>query len=84
MNIDWTALGQVFGVSLLATVGVVGVFTLGIIGTTRKPASPEGGADVEIGAAPAGAATSLARVGAYVCFAACVAVVAYGIQLTVA
>lgn len=67
MNIDWAALGQVFGVSLLATVGLVGVFTLGIIGssTTRE----DGGSPV------------LARSGAYLCFAFCTLAVAYGIYL---
>lgn len=36
MSIDWAALGQVFGISLTVTVGIVGVFTLGIVGTSRK------------------------------------------------
>ena len=33
MDIDWAALGQVFGVSLAASVALVGVFTLGIVGS---------------------------------------------------
>ncbi|WP_419993860.1 hypothetical protein [Streptomyces boninensis] len=74
MSIDWAALGEVFGVSLVVTVGIVGVFTLGIIGTARK-AAPEGGE----AAAPSGGA----RAGAMVCFAVCAAVVAYGIYLIV-
>ncbi|MFE7118964.1 hypothetical protein ACFU99_26455 [Streptomyces sp. NPDC057654] len=72
MNIDWAALGQVFGVSLVVTVGMVGVFTLGIVGTSRKPGEEGAGAG------------ALARTGAYACFAACAAVVAYGIYLIVA
>ena len=32
MNIDWAALGSVFGVSLVVTVALVGLFTLGIVG----------------------------------------------------
>lgn len=30
MSIDWAALGQVFGVTLVVTVGIVGLFTVGI------------------------------------------------------
>ncbi|MEV5507379.1 hypothetical protein [Streptomyces orinoci] len=39
MHIDWVALGQVFGVSVLMTVGLVGVFTLGIVGTSGSSRS---------------------------------------------
>ena len=65
MDIDWAALGQVFGVSLVATVGLVGVFTLGIVGNSARK---------EDGSTPA-----LARTGAYACYALCAAAVAYGI-----
>ncbi|MEV8564030.1 hypothetical protein AB0436_00295 [Streptomyces sp. NPDC051322] len=74
MNIDWAALGTVFGVSLVATVGLVGLFTLGVVGLARKSA-PDGAG----GTAPAPAA----RAGAYACFALCTAAVAYGIYLIV-
>jgi hypothetical protein len=78
MNIDWAALGTVFGVSLVATVTLVGLFTLGVVVLARKPA-PEGGAGI------AGTASALAaRVGASICFALCAASVAYGIHLIVA
>ena len=77
MHIDWAAFGQVFGVSVLVTVGMVGVFTLGIVGTSRKP--QEQGDGTVAATAP----SALARTGAYVCFAACAAVVAYGIYLVV-
>ncbi|WP_055554107.1 hypothetical protein [Streptomyces sp. NBRC 110028] len=76
MHIDWAALGQVFGVSLAVTVGVVGVFTLGIVGTSRT-AQPQP-------QTTAGGASPAARTGAYACFALCAAVVAYGIYLIVA
>ncbi|MEU3350653.1 hypothetical protein [Streptomyces sp. NPDC037389] len=79
MHIDWAALGQVFGVSLVVTVGLVGVFTLGIVGTSRKPEAA--GAT---SAADAGGSTALARTGAYACFALCAAAVGYGIYLIVA
>ncbi|MFF7329467.1 hypothetical protein ACIQU5_13615 [Streptomyces sp. NPDC090306] len=73
MNIDWAALGSVFGVSLVATVATVGLFTLGVAGLShRERAQARGGT------------AALATTGAYVCFAACVAAVAYGISLIVA
>ncbi|MGI5351540.1 hypothetical protein ACQEU8_25675 [Streptomyces sp. CA-250714] len=70
MNIDWASLGQVFGVSLAATVGLVGVFTLGIVAGSPRTA----------GSAP----SVLARTGAYACYAVCLAAVAYGIYLIAA
>ncbi|WP_416983030.1 hypothetical protein [Streptomyces sp. T028] len=73
MDIDWAALGSVFGVSLVVTVGLVALFTLGVMGLSRQErASAEGGS------------AGLAVTGAYVCFAACAAAVAYGISLIVA
>ncbi|MEU6354026.1 hypothetical protein ABZ896_32630 [Streptomyces sp. NPDC047072] len=73
MKIDWEALGSVFGVSLVVTVGLVALFTLGIMGLSRQER-----AQTEGGSAP------LAVTGAYACFAACAAAVAYGISLIVA
>ncbi|WP_043263796.1 hypothetical protein [Streptomyces sp. CT34] len=75
MHIDWAALGQVFGVTLVVTVGIVGLFTVGIVGTSRKPA-----ADGAAATAPAAGA----RAGALVAFALCAVAVAYGIYLIVA
>ncbi|MEU6925767.1 hypothetical protein [Streptomyces sp. NPDC046631] len=76
MNIDWAALGSVFGVSLVVTVALVGLFTLGIVGLSKQPepAAQDG----------SGSSLLLARAGAYVCFALCAAAVAYGIYLIVA
>ncbi|MCG7529120.1 hypothetical protein MHW47_32385 [Streptomyces sp. OfavH-34-F] len=77
MNIDWAALGTVFGVSLVTTVALVGLFTLGIVGLSKQPdPAAQGG--------PAGTPVLLARAGAYVCFGLCAAAVAYGIYLIVA
>ncbi|MGV4985190.1 hypothetical protein ACVB8X_20975 [Streptomyces sp. NRAIS4] len=73
MKIDWSALGSVFGVSLAFTVGLVALFTLGINGLARREK-----------AAAQGGSAALAVTGAYVCFAACAAAVAYGIYLIVA
>lgn len=73
MKIDWEALGSVFGVSLFATVALVALFTLGLMGLSKHEAATEQG----------GTAT-LARSGAYVCFAFVAAAVTYGIYLIVA
>ncbi|GHD27276.1 hypothetical protein ACIP3D_08885 [Streptomyces longwoodensis] len=73
MKIDWAALGSVFGVSLVVTVGLVALFTLGVAGlSARERAQARGGS------------AALAVTGAYACFAACAAAVAYGISLIVA
>ncbi|MEU1216278.1 hypothetical protein ACFYSH_31630 [Streptomyces sp. NPDC005791] len=74
MNIDWAALASVFGVSLVITVALVGLFTLGITGLARQTPTAQGG----------GGAGVLARTGAYACFGLCLAAVAYGIYLIVA
>jgi hypothetical protein len=73
MKIDWAALGSVFGVSLVVTVALVGLFTLGIMGLSRRERAVEQGGSAVV-----------AATGAYVCFAACAAAVAYGISLIVA
>ncbi|GAA2462036.1 hypothetical protein [Streptomyces macrosporus] len=72
MDIDWAALGQVFGVSLVMTVGLVCVFTFGIVGTRTDHGTGDGGAGL------------LGRVGAYASFALCAAAVAYGIYIIAA
>ncbi|MEV5912263.1 hypothetical protein DMH25_32400 [Streptomyces sp. WAC 01325] len=73
MKIDWAALGSVFGVSLVVTVALVGLFTLGVAGLSRRER-----------AVAQGGSASLAVTGAYACFAACAAAVGYGIYLIVA
>ncbi|MCX5523241.1 hypothetical protein OG342_10285 [Streptomyces bobili] len=73
MKIDWASLGSVFGVSLVITVTLVALFTLGIMGLSRRER-----------AAAQGDSATLAVTGAYACFAACAAAVAYGISLIVA
>lgn len=79
MDIDWAALGSVFGVSLGVTVALVGLFTLGIVGLSKHEAATSGAASATGSTAPVAA-----RTGAYVCFALCAAAVAYGIYLIVA
>ncbi|MEV7285982.1 hypothetical protein AB0O01_15660 [Streptomyces sp. NPDC093252] len=73
MEIDWAALGSVFGVSLVVTVALVSLFTLGISGLSRHERAVE-----------SGGGAALAVTGAYACFAACLGAVAYGIYLIVA
>ncbi|WP_329194208.1 MULTISPECIES: hypothetical protein [unclassified Streptomyces] len=72
MKIDWAALGSVFGVSLSATVALVALFTLGLVGLSKHETATEQG----------GTAT-VARSGAYACFALCGLAVAYAIYLIV-
>lgn len=73
MKIDWAALGSVFGVSLVVTVVLVALFTVGIAGLSRRERAAE-----------QGGSAALAVTGAYACFAACLAAVGYGIYLIVA
>ncbi|CAM5324084.1 Secreted protein OS=Streptomyces alboniger OX=132473 GN=CP975_07800 PE=4 SV=1 [Streptomyces alboniger] len=73
MSLDWSALGQVTAVSIGVTVAVVVVFALGVLGLARFE-----GAREENGTVHAGSLTQAA-----LCFAACAAVVAYGIYLIV-
>ncbi|MFH9067005.1 hypothetical protein ACH4GM_38255 [Streptomyces coeruleorubidus] len=73
MKIDWAALGSVFGISLVVTVALVALFTLGITGLSRREQ-----------AVAQGGSAGLAVTGAYACFAACAAAVGYGIYLIVA
>ncbi|WP_028814290.1 hypothetical protein [Streptomyces flavidovirens] len=73
MKIDWAALGSVFGVSLVVTVALVGLFTLGIVALSKQ----------ESASAQGGGSAVAARTGAYACFALCAAAVAYGIYLIV-
>ncbi|MEV6327989.1 hypothetical protein [Streptomyces sp. NPDC051909] len=83
MKIDWAALGSVFGVSLVATVALVGLFTLGVVALGKQEqATADGGTSHAEGRG--GGSAALARTGAYACFALCAAAVAYGIYLIVA
>ncbi|MFH8486518.1 hypothetical protein [Streptomyces longisporoflavus] len=82
MDIDWAALGSVFGVSLAVTVALVGLFTLGIVALSKRETATSGAA-TPAAASSAGSAPMAARTGAYVCFALCAAAVAYGIYLIV-
>ncbi|ASY35597.1 MULTISPECIES: hypothetical protein [unclassified Streptomyces] len=84
MNIDWAALGSVFGVSLLVTVGLGGAFALGIAGLSRASAATAAEDGGTGGGTGAGGQALLARLGAYACFGVCLAAVAFGIYVIVA
>jgi hypothetical protein len=83
MHIDWAALGSVFGVSLAVTVGLVGLFTLGIVGLSKQGSGDGGSGDGASGDGRSGGSVAVARTGAYACFALCAAAVGYGIFLIV-
>ena len=72
MHIDWASIGQVAVVSIGVAAGVVAVFTLGVVALSRREIDIERGDD-----------GTLALTGAALCFAACAAVVLYGIYLIV-
>jgi hypothetical protein len=80
MSIKWNALAQTAGVSFVVTVSVVAVFALGILALSRRDAAVEARQAGTAGAARA----NLALAGASVCFAACAAVVLYGLSLIAA
>jgi hypothetical protein len=72
MDIEWGSLFQVFLVSLGATSAVVVIFALGIVATSAREHAREQGHSVT---APTTAAA--------LCFAACAAIVLYGVFLIV-
>ena len=72
MNIDWTSLGEVAVVSIGVAVGVVIIFTLGVLALAHREAHTNHNGT-----------GALALVGAALCFAACAAVVLYSIYLII-
>ena len=72
MHINWSALGEVAVVSIGVAVGVVVIFTLGVLSLSRRETETN-----------SGGAGTVALAGAVLCFAACAAVVLYSIYLIV-
>jgi hypothetical protein len=70
MNINWSGLLEVFLIALAAGVGVVVLFSFGIVALGRRTEP--------------GQSSPVATTVAVVCFLACVAMVGYGIYLVVA
>ncbi|MCD9587351.1 hypothetical protein [Streptomyces sp. 8ZJF_21] len=77
MGTTWGTIGGVFGVSLGVTVLVVVMFSLGVAAWARAG----GGASCH--GAPRGRWDTVAAAAAAVCFAACLAIAAYGIDLII-
>ena len=80
MNIDWESLFKVAGVSLVCGVGIVVVFSVGLLGLSLAEGGAAGQGAVDgqrAEARPAG--TALAGL----CFLVCAAAVAFGIWLIV-
>lgn len=77
MNIKWSALADTAAVSFGITVAVVTVFALGILALSRRDAAVEAAGTSKT----TGGRSTLALAGAGVCFAACAAVVVYGLTL---
>ncbi|MGI8328617.1 hypothetical protein ACRYCC_01560 [Actinomadura scrupuli] len=72
MTIKWDSLGEVFVVSLGATVTVVVIFALGIMAFSARQTAQE-----------RGRSTGLATTAAALCFACCAAIAVYGVYLIV-
>ncbi|MGW2026279.1 hypothetical protein [Streptomyces decoyicus] len=77
MDIDWGTLAGVFGVSLGITVVVVVMFSLGLAAWARA------GHGEPAPGTPPDRHQKAAAVTAVLCFASCLAVAAYGIDLIV-
>jgi hypothetical protein len=74
MNVNWADLGTVFAATLVGAVVVVVMFSFGVLGLARRDRLREEG----------GGSAVVPFAGSIVCFAVCVAIVAYGIYLIVA
>ncbi|MFF3561490.1 hypothetical protein ACFYXS_15760 [Streptomyces sp. NPDC002574] len=80
MDIKWGSLGSVFGASLGITILVVVMFSLGIAAWGRAGGGPEGASGPE---GTRNVHRGVALGSAALCFAACLAVAAYGIELII-
>ena len=72
MHINWSGLGEVFGIGLAAGVGVVVLFSLGIAGLGRRAE-----------AAANSQSTTVPTVISGLCFLVCAALVGYGLYFIV-
>ncbi|MFD3455251.1 hypothetical protein ACFWVC_24125 [Streptomyces sp. NPDC058691] len=80
MHIKWGSLGSVFGASLGITIVVVVMFSLGIAAWGRAGGGSE---DTTRAEETHGVHRKVALGSAALCFAACLAVAAYGIELII-
>jgi hypothetical protein len=74
MEINWSALGSTFGVSVLVTLAVVGAFCLGISALSRHEAAVADGRG-------GGGRGAVALSAAVLCFTLCAGVVGYGLYI---
>lgn len=84
MDIDWQSLIKVAVVAFAFGVGIVAVFSLGVLGlssgsSSRKEVDGVVQLENSSGALPAGVGRTLA----FVCFAGCAAAVCYGLWLMI-
>jgi hypothetical protein len=70
--INWQALGEVAVVSVGVSVGVVAIFTFGVLALSYR--------QIETGRGGTG---TIMLTGALLCFAACAAIVLYGLYLII-
>jgi hypothetical protein len=70
MHIDWSGLGEVGAISLVAGVGIVVLFSLGLTALDRRTAAARGNQPVLVATVLSG-----------LCFFACAALVGYGLYL---
>jgi hypothetical protein len=82
MNITWSSLGEVALVSLAVSVGVVVIFTIGVLAWSSLP-RPETTEHDGAGQSGAGPNPAVLRAAAGLCFFACALIVGYGIYLIV-
>jgi hypothetical protein len=73
MHINWSGVGEVFMVALAVGVGVVVLFTLGIVALGRRSAAVEQRGPTFASSAAAG-----------LCFLACAVTIGYGLYVIVA
>lgn len=73
MHIDWGSLGVVFVIALVSVVVVTSLFSFGVVGLSQRDAARE-----------AGGSGGGQLAGSVLCFAACAAIIGYGIYLIVA
>ena len=87
MTIKWSSLGEVALVSLAVSVGVVVIFTLGVLAWSFLPrpetTEHDGAGQSGAGTSGAGPNPAVLRTAAGLCFFACALIVGYGIYLIV-
>jgi hypothetical protein len=82
MHIEWNELLQVFGATMLSTIVLVTLFSLGVRGLAKNPEHPENAENNENG--KEGESVNISEAGPVLCFVLCLAIVAYGVYLIVA